>query len=67
MRKNLPVTHKNLDYPDSIRIVSTTTKKGIFTFANADFVKVSGFSHEELKGQAHNLVRHPEMPRHDRR
>ncbi|MGM0481378.1 MAG: methyl-accepting chemotaxis protein, partial [Pseudomonadota bacterium] len=27
-----------------------------------DFIKVSGFSEEELKGQHHNMVRHPDMP-----
>lgn len=62
MRKNLPITNKNFDYPKSTRIVSTTTAKGVITYVNEDFVQTSGFSEEELIGQAHNLVRHPEMP-----
>ncbi|OZG71395.1 hypothetical protein BTA51_20885 [Hahella sp. CCB-MM4] len=62
MRKNTPVTQVNKNYPDNIHIVSTTTDKGVITYANDDFVSVSGFSQEELMGQAHNIVRHPDMP-----
>lgn len=62
MRKNLPVTQVNVDYPDSIRIVSTTTAKGVINYVNQDFETVSGFKEDELMGQAHNLVRHPDMP-----
>ncbi len=62
MRKNLPVTGKELNYSDDVRIVSTTTKKGVITYINKDFIDISGFSNDELLGQAHNLVRHPDMP-----
>lgn len=62
MRQNLPVTQKNVDYPESIRIVSTTTAKGVINYANKDFEDVSGYQVDELVGQAHNLVRHPDMP-----
>ncbi len=62
MRKNLPVTGKENAYASDKRIVSTTTKKGVITYTNEDFVDISGFSREELMGQAHNLVRHPDMP-----
>ncbi|WP_309145278.1 PAS domain-containing protein, partial [Klebsiella pneumoniae] len=27
-----------------------------------DFIKISGFTEEELLGQPHNIVRHPDMP-----
>ncbi|MFT3816491.1 MAG: methyl-accepting chemotaxis protein [Rubrivivax sp.] len=30
--------------------------------ANAAFIQVSGFERDELMGQPHNLVRHPDMP-----
>ena len=43
--------------------MSTTDRQGNITFANAAFVEVSGFSLEEVVGQPHNLVRHPDMPR----
>ena len=36
--------------------------KGRITYCNPAFVEVSGFSTEELLGQPHNIVRHPDMP-----
>lgn len=48
--------------PDEI-IVSKTDLKGIITYANDVFIRVSGFGEEELLGQPHNLIRHPDMPR----
>ncbi len=62
MRKNLPITQKEQDYDASLRIVSTTTSKGVINYANDDFIKVAGYSEDELIGQAHNIVRHPDMP-----
>ena len=62
MKKNLDITNRNVDYPNSIRIVSSTTSKGVITHANKDFEQISGFPFDELVGQAHNIVRHPDMP-----
>lgn len=44
-------------------IVSKTDAKGIIKYANAEFIKISGFTEEELIGQPHNIVRHPDMPK----
>lgn len=44
-------------------IVSKTDLKGIITYANDVFIRVSGFSEEELLGRPHNIVRHGAMPR----
>ncbi len=44
-------------------ILSETDEKGIITFASDSFCKVAGFTAEELIGQPHNIVRHPDMPR----
>lgn len=44
-------------------IVSKTDLKGIITYANDVFVRVSQFSEEELLGAPHNIIRHPAMPR----
>ena len=33
----------------------------MITYINQDFVEASGFSLEEMQGQAHNLVRHPDI------
>ena len=43
-------------------LASKTDLKGIITYCNPDFVKASGYDEEELIGQPHNLVRHPDMP-----
>lgn len=62
MRKNLPVT--DVEYPmhDDTLIVSKTDAKGRITFVNDQFIMVSGFTEQELLGQPHNIVRHPDMP-----
>jgi PAS domain S-box-containing protein len=42
---------------------SATDRKGVITSGNSVFVRVSGYTREELVGRAHNIVRHPDMPR----
>ena len=44
-------------------IVTKTDLKGKITYANRAFIDISGFTEEELLGKAHNIVRHPDMPR----
>ena len=44
-------------------IVSETDEKGKITFVNDYFMEISGYSEEELMGKAHNIVRHPDMPK----
>jgi len=41
-------------------IISKTDTQGIITFVNDKFCEVSGYSREELLGNNHNMVRHPE-------
>lgn len=43
-------------------LASQTDLKGIITYCNPDFIKASGFEEDELIGEPHNLVRHPDMP-----
>jgi len=62
MRVNLPVTGREAPVGADERLISTTNLKGVITSANDAFCRVSGFSHDELVGKAHNLVRHPDMP-----
>jgi PAS domain S-box-containing protein len=62
MRNNQPVTGRELDYPGDIAIISHTDAKGRITFANDDFIEVSGYTADELIGQPHNILRHPDMP-----
>ena len=44
-------------------IVSKTNLKGIITYANATFAHVARYSEDQLLGQPHSIVRHPDMPR----
>lgn len=44
-------------------IISETDTKGIITFANRKFCEISGYNPDELKGQPHNIIRHPDMPK----
>jgi len=62
MRTNLPITQNCYDFPADQTLISITDLKGRITYCNANFIEVSGFTHAELIGQPHNLVRHPDMP-----
>jgi PAS domain S-box-containing protein len=62
MRKNLPVTATEYPVSDETLIVSRTDLKGKLTYFNEDFIAAAGFTSEELMGQPHNIVRHPDMP-----
>lgn len=62
MRVNLPVTNVEHEMRDGEFLVSKTTAKGVITYINEPFVRMSGFTEQELIGQAHNIIRHPDMP-----
>ncbi|TGM79638.1 methyl-accepting chemotaxis protein [Leptospira bouyouniensis] len=62
MRKNLPITNHEVTFQEGTKITSKTDLKGIITYVNEDFLKISGYKQEELIGQPHNHIRHPEMP-----
>jgi len=44
-------------------IISETDEKGKITYCNDYFMEVSGYNKDELIGTAHNIVRHPDMPK----
>lgn len=62
MRTNLPVTNREVELNQHDSIISITNLKGQITFINSTFLTISGFKEEELIGQSHNIVRHPDMP-----
>lgn len=62
MRNNQPVTQREYEFPAGVTLMSTTDTRSHISYANAAFVAVSGFTREEILGQPHNIVRHPDMP-----
>ncbi|WGH76159.1 PAS domain-containing protein [Tenacibaculum tangerinum] len=44
-------------------IKSKTDEVGTITYVNNVFIDVSEYSKEELMGQPHNILRHPDMPK----
>jgi aerotaxis receptor len=62
MRRNLPVSGRAIELDERANLLSTTDLDGIITYANPEFIAISGFTREELLGQPHHLIRHPDMP-----
>ncbi|MEW4451614.1 PAS domain-containing protein [Bremerella sp. JC817] len=62
-RKTITPTGRERTFGLDEIIVSKTDPKGIITYANHTFLKVSGYSEEEMLGAPHNIIRHPDMPR----
>ncbi len=56
-------TGRERTFDDDEIIVSKTDLKGLITYANQVFVRISGYTEQELLGKPHNLIRHPAMPR----
>ena len=62
MRINKPVSGREVPIPEGELIASRTDLKGRITWVNDAFIAISGFDEQELLGQPHNIVRHPDMP-----
>ncbi|MEI7431587.1 MAG: methyl-accepting chemotaxis protein [Betaproteobacteria bacterium] len=62
MKINLPVSNIETELPDGEFIYSSTDLKGVIVEANDAFAKVSNYAREEMIGQSHNIVRHPDIP-----
>ena len=62
MRDNQPVTQREYTLDEQHLLITRTDLEGRITYANEAFVEASGYSHEELIGVNHNLIRHPDMP-----
>jgi aerotaxis receptor len=56
------VIDEEVPYPDGRLIVSRTDPAGIITHANQAFVDMSGYERDELIGENHCILRHPDMP-----
>lgn len=62
MKNNQPVTNHEYVLREGAAIISRTDSKGRIVDCNLEFIEASGFTREELIGQPHNMVRHPDMP-----
>ncbi len=62
-RNAITLTGRERTFLEDEIIVSKTDLKGIITYANQVFIRVSGYAEQELLGKPHNLVRHPQMPK----
>lgn len=62
MRNNQPITQKEYRLQEGFLLTSQTDLVGNIIYANEAFVEASGYTYEELMGQPHNLLRHPDVP-----
>lgn len=63
MKNNKLVLDEEIQLDPKRYIVSETDAKGRITFCNDYFIEICGYSKEELLGQPHNIIRHPDMPK----
>jgi PAS domain S-box-containing protein len=61
--RNVIVTDIETPFPSGELIVSRTDPQGVITMVNQAFVLMAGYSQEELVGQPHHILRHPDMPK----
>lgn len=62
MRVNEPVTQRERQYSDNFHLITTTSLDSRITAVNNHFLEVSGYQKEDLVGEYHNIIRHPDMP-----
>ena len=58
-----PDTTQLLTAVQNVMVISTTDLQGNITYANDLFCTLTGFQREELIGQPHSIVRHPDVPK----
>jgi PAS domain S-box-containing protein len=44
-------------------LITRTDHAGVMNYGNDSFLRISGYSKDEVIGSKHNLVRHPDMPK----
>ena len=63
MQKKIQPTGVERRLKEDEIIVSKTDPSGRITYVNQTFLKISDFTEQDVVGQQHSVVRHPEMPR----
>lgn len=61
--KSKQVINEEVKFNQGEELVSVTDTRGVITYVNPLFCKIAGYTEQELVGQNHNVVRHPEMPK----
>jgi methyl-accepting chemotaxis protein len=62
MRRNEPVTQKEYSLSTDVLLVTRTDLLGNIVYLNEAFIEASGYTQEEMLGQPHNIMRHPDVP-----
>ena len=57
------MANEEIEVKDIDIVVSKADEEGNITYGNPIFVKLSGYSKEELIGSPHAILRHPDMPK----
>lgn len=63
MSRNHSLTGVERTFAKNEVIVSKTDMKGLITYGNEVFLRLAGYSLEEILGKPHNIIRHPDMPK----
>jgi aerotaxis receptor len=62
-KRNQSVVDEEVTFNEGEELVSTTDLRGVITYANTIFCRIAGYELDELVGNNHNMVRHPDMPK----
>ena len=63
LEHNLLLLKQYQEATDHSVIVSKTDSKGVITYVNDEFCKISEYTRDELIGKNHNIIRHPDNPK----
>jgi len=62
-KKQISPTGRESPFADDEIIVTKTDTKGLITYANETFLRISHLHISEALGKPHSIIRHPDMPR----
>ncbi len=63
MKRSQVILNQEADFRLEELFFSTTDERGVIRYGNDVFVRVSGYTADDLFGSAHSIIRHPDMPR----
>lgn len=63
MKQSIIPTNREVQLSLDELIITKTDPSGRITYANKVFMKICDFSEEQLLGEHHHIIRHPDMPR----